>query len=278
MEIRQDAVRKDKDTYSALREQSEAELDMVIAKLEAQAKEERACIEEAMEKEVSSLKGNLSVSEDRAVEEEQVVMGRYAVDHEKSQILQEEVSLLESRVVGMERRVAITEESLKKETDRAFDVKKEAQLRIDGLKRGQNRGVELAEREIERWELARSEATSWESVSTVTSPLPPPTIFSNAENKTYHATRFARRSLKKQLQDLDVTVSDFGSVHGKELERMERRFGNELSSVEDRVKNVLDRKDGVIKDLEGEVARGKEQSERLSVELDACRKADLVGA
>ena len=179
MEIRQDAVGKDKDTYTALREQSEAELDMVIAKLEAQAKEERAGIEEAMEKQLNSLKGNLSVSENRAVEEEQVAMGRYAVDHEKTQILHEEVSLLESRVVGMERRVAITEENLKKETDRAFDVKKEAQLRIDGLKRGQNRGVELAEREIE--------------------------------------------SLKKQLQDLDVTVSDFGSVHGKELERMERR-------------------------------------------------------
>ena len=49
----------------------------------------------------------------------------------------------------MERRVAITEENLKKETDRAFDVKREAQLRMEGLKKGQNRGVELAEREIE---------------------------------------------------------------------------------------------------------------------------------
>lgn len=43
------------------------------------------------------------------------------------------------------------------------------------------------------------------------------------------------------------------------------------------MKNVLDRKDGAIKELEADFARGKEQSERLSAELDACRKLDLTG-
>ena len=71
MEIRQDAIEKDKDTYAALREQSEAELEMVIAKLEAQAKEERARIEAIIEKQLASVRDNLALSESKAVEEEQ---------------------------------------------------------------------------------------------------------------------------------------------------------------------------------------------------------------
>ena len=55
------------------------------------------------------------------------------------------------------------------------------------------------------------------------------------------------------------------------------RFGSELSSVEERVKNVLGRKDGMIQELDKDIGKKSELGEKLSKELDAMRKADLVG-
>lgn len=148
VEIREDLEMKHKATRNALMEQSDAELEMVIAKLAAQATEERIGYEAEVDKQLEIFKGNLKAAEKKAIEEEQVAMGRYAVDHEKVEILEEEVSLLESRITGMERRVAQSEENLKEETFRTLEVKKEVQLRINSLKEGQNRGLELAKREV----------------------------------------------------------------------------------------------------------------------------------
>ncbi|GMH76669.1 hypothetical protein TL16_g07161, partial [Triparma laevis f. inornata] len=219
-ELRESANKNEKEVFDSLREQSEGELDMVIAKLEAQARQERSEIESTVEKGLAVVKNNLESSEVKATEEEQLIMDRYAIDHEKAQLLQEEVALVESRVVGMERRVAITEENLKQETSKALDVKRDAANKLNRIKKGQSRGVELAEIEIE--------------------------------------------SLKKQLQDLDVTLSDFVPVHSKELERIEKRFEKELSSVEDRVRLVLQRKDMNIQELEKEHGRLEVQSVNLS--------------
>ncbi|GMI05357.1 hypothetical protein TrLO_g4122 [Triparma laevis f. longispina] len=231
-ELRESANKNEKEVFDSLREQSEGELDMVIAKLEAQARQERSEIESTVEKGLAVVKNNLESSEVKATEEEQLIMDRYAIDHEKAQLLQEEVALVESRVVGMERRVAITEENLKQETSKALDVKRDAANKLNRIKKGQSRGVELAEIEIE--------------------------------------------SLKKQLQDLDVTLSDFVPVHSKELERIEKRFEKELSSVEDRVRLVLQRKDMNIQELEKEHGRLEVQSVNLSKELDVRRREDIV--
>jgi hypothetical protein len=159
------------------------------------------------------------------------IMDRYAIDHEKAQLLQE-VALLESRVVGMERRVAITEDNLKSETSKYIDARSTAASKLGSLKKGQGRGVELAEIEIE--------------------------------------------SLKKQLQDLDVTVSDFGPVNEKEISRIEIRCGKELESVEGRVRLVLMRKDEVIGSLEKEGGSLENRANLLSKELDERRREDIV--
>ncbi|GMI13363.1 hypothetical protein TrVE_jg3004 [Triparma verrucosa] len=231
-QIRASFNAQEKEAFASLRDQSTAELDMVIAKLEAQAKQERMEICSAVEKTLQPYKSSLQTSEVKATEEEQLIMDRYAIDHEKAQLLQEEVALLESRVVGMERRVAITEDNLKSETSKYIDARSSAASKLGSLKKGQGRGVELAEIEIE--------------------------------------------SLKKQLQDLDVTVSDFGPVNEKEISRIEIRCGKELESVEGRVRLVLMRKDEVKGSLEKEGGSLENRANLLSKELDERRREDIV--
>jgi hypothetical protein len=148
-EIQQEVDVSFRKTHAAIKEQSEAELEMVLAKLEAQAAEEKKTIESQVDSELESFEKVLAEGEQREKEAEQIVMGRYALDHEKAQILQEEVGVLESRVVGMERRVAESEGNLRDEKSRLLEVRKDVGLRVRELKKGNDRGVELHEKEIE---------------------------------------------------------------------------------------------------------------------------------
>jgi hypothetical protein len=148
MQLRQEQHVKDESARRALREQSEAELGMVLAKLEAQTSEERNGIEGKVQSQLENYTMNLRKEEERLCQEEQTLMGRFAQEHEKVQSLQEEVSMLESRVVGMERRVASTEDNLKQERGKTNLVKTDCGMRMEALAAGKERSVELASHEV----------------------------------------------------------------------------------------------------------------------------------
>jgi len=90
--LRDEQGRKDDCSRKALRERSQAELGMVLAKLDSQASEEKSGIDEAAEGRRESYLALLGKEEGRLVEEEQGFMGRFAVEHENAQLLREEVS------------------------------------------------------------------------------------------------------------------------------------------------------------------------------------------
>jgi len=88
---------------------------MVLARLEAQHQNEVQSLTDDGEQNLHSKKDDYEKEKIRIKEEETVLMSRYAVEKEKEEIIAEEVNLLNSRVTGMERRVAASEENLKKE-------------------------------------------------------------------------------------------------------------------------------------------------------------------
>ena len=141
---------------------------------------------------------------------------------------------MESRVVGMERRVAESEENLKDEKTKLLEVRKDVEARVRELKKGNSRGVELQEKEIE--------------------------------------------NLTKQLGDLETTEMDMPPIHTAECARVEKRYKSELESVEDRVKEVIKRKNDAIKAMENELKNMEEKAEELGRVLDKERKADLRGS
>jgi len=63
-------------------------------------------------------------------------------------LLLPQVSLLESRVVGLERRVASTEESATLEKGKTATVRSDCELRSAAIEAGGERSVELASREV----------------------------------------------------------------------------------------------------------------------------------
>ena len=87
-QIREDQHKKDDASRRALIEQSEAELSMVLAKLDAQAAEERTGLDYMINTKLEAFTSNLNKEEYKLAEEEQVLMGRFAEEHAKAQELQ----------------------------------------------------------------------------------------------------------------------------------------------------------------------------------------------
>ena len=190
-------------------------------------------------------------------------MGRFAAEHEKTTALQEEVSLLESRVVGMERRVASTEENMKVEKGKSDRVRRDCEARMEGLRRGQEKSVELAAHEVASLQVSGAIAEGAAIKERYALPL----VCGLCSHRLIHK--------QKQLQDLETTFADCGGVQEKELARLQSRLKRELEDVENRVRLVVERKAVVLRSKEAELKELTKESKQLTDQLDEFRRKDI---
>ncbi len=149
VEIRSEQAERDKETERLLLEQSDAELELVIAKLDAQAVEERGRVDRECQESVDTVVKTYHQVESKMAEEEALLMDRYAVEREKIALAQEEVSELEAQVVGAERASEEAEERLRTERARTGEILRECRERVESLKVSHQRSVDLASKEVE---------------------------------------------------------------------------------------------------------------------------------
>jgi len=158
-EIREDVEKRELTQIKALREQSNAELEMVLSRLEAQSANEVQGINDDGKMNLETKKSEYDKEKEKIKEEEAVMMSRFALEKEKEEISREECNLLNSRVTAMERRVASSEENLKKEKSRLSLLTAECEEKINRVKHGRARGVELLEHQLKNLQLQVDDLT-----------------------------------------------------------------------------------------------------------------------